>query len=109
MEKAIHALRSLASLSGRIERVDVPGAAGVKPGADLLAEAQEGRIVLQPARVPIWEQILALTVDAALALYEARPDKGYSLTDCRSMLALRRSSLHAAAARLMRSLWRSLR
>jgi predicted nucleic acid-binding protein len=27
--------------------------------------------------------------DAALALYEARPDKGYSLTDCRSMHALR--------------------
>jgi predicted nucleic acid-binding protein len=27
--------------------------------------------------------------DAALALYQARPDKGYSLTDCRSMLALR--------------------
>jgi uncharacterized protein len=27
--------------------------------------------------------------DAALALYEGRPDKGYSLTDCRSMLALR--------------------
>ena len=27
--------------------------------------------------------------DAALALYEARPDKGYSLTDCRSMTALR--------------------
>ena len=26
--------------------------------------------------------------DAALALYEARADKGYSLTDCRSMLAL---------------------
>jgi predicted nucleic acid-binding protein len=26
---------------------------------------------------------------AALALYESRPDKGYSLTDCRSMLALR--------------------
>jgi uncharacterized protein len=26
---------------------------------------------------------------AALALYEARPNKGYSLTDCRSMLALR--------------------
>jgi len=26
--------------------------------------------------------------DAALALYEARPDKDYSLTDCRSMLAL---------------------
>src|SRR5216683_6002583 len=27
--------------------------------------------------------------DAALALYEARPDKGYSLTDCRSMVAMR--------------------
>jgi predicted nucleic acid-binding protein len=27
--------------------------------------------------------------DAALALYEARPDEGYSLTDCRSMVALR--------------------
>jgi predicted nucleic acid-binding protein len=26
---------------------------------------------------------------AALALYEARPDKGYSATDCRSMLAMR--------------------
>jgi predicted nucleic acid-binding protein len=25
----------------------------------------------------------------ALALYEARPDKEYSLTDCRSMVALR--------------------
>ncbi len=27
--------------------------------------------------------------DAALALYEARPDKGYSLPDCRSMLVMR--------------------
>jgi len=27
--------------------------------------------------------------DAAHALYEARPDKEYSLTDCRSMVALR--------------------
>lgn len=27
--------------------------------------------------------------DAALAFYEARPDKGYSLTDCRSMLVMR--------------------
>jgi predicted nucleic acid-binding protein len=27
--------------------------------------------------------------DAALALYESRPDKGHSLTDCRSMLAMR--------------------
>jgi predicted nucleic acid-binding protein len=37
-------------------------------------------------------QILPQTTtdfDAALALYEARPDKEYSLTDCRSMVALR--------------------
>jgi uncharacterized protein len=27
--------------------------------------------------------------DAALALFEGRPDKAYSLTDCRSMVALR--------------------
>jgi predicted nucleic acid-binding protein len=27
--------------------------------------------------------------DAALALFQARPDKGYSLTDCRSMLAMK--------------------
>jgi predicted nucleic acid-binding protein len=27
--------------------------------------------------------------DTALALYEARPDKEYSLTDCRSMIVLR--------------------
>ena len=31
--------------------------------------------------------------DAALALYEARPDKGYSLTDCRSMLAMKNAGL----------------
>jgi predicted nucleic acid-binding protein len=30
---------------------------------------------------------------AALALYEARPDKGYSLTDCISMEAMRREAI----------------
>lgn len=34
--------------------------------------------------------------DAALALYEARPDKEYSLTDCRSMLAMRSLGLTEA-------------
>jgi uncharacterized protein len=33
---------------------------------------------------------------AALALYEARPDKDYSLTDCRSMLAMRDHGLTEA-------------
>jgi predicted nucleic acid-binding protein len=32
--------------------------------------------------------------DTALALYETRPDKGYSLTDCRSMFALRALGLN---------------
>jgi predicted nucleic acid-binding protein len=32
--------------------------------------------------------------DAALALYEARPDKDYSLTDCRSILALRAQGIN---------------
>jgi antitoxin component of MazEF toxin-antitoxin module len=43
---------------------DLCHAAGVEPGAQLVAEVQTGRIVLQPARVPIWERILALTADA---------------------------------------------
>ncbi len=34
-------------------------------------------------------------LDAALALYEARPDKEYSLTDCRSMLAMKSLGLNA--------------
>jgi antitoxin component of MazEF toxin-antitoxin module len=43
---------------------DLCRAAGVEPGADLMAEVQTGRIVLQLARPPIWERILALTADA---------------------------------------------
>ena len=39
-------------------------AAGVAPGVDLVAEVQAGRIVVVPARPPIWEQIIALTADA---------------------------------------------
>lgn len=31
--------------------------------------------------------------DSALALYEGRPDKAYSLTDCRSMLAMQHSGV----------------
>jgi antitoxin component of MazEF toxin-antitoxin module len=38
--------------------------AGVAPGTELVAEVQPGRIVLEPARPPIWERIAALTADA---------------------------------------------
>ncbi len=34
-------------------------AAGVAPGADLVAEVQDGRIVLERRTVPIWERIAA--------------------------------------------------
>ncbi len=34
-------------------------AAGVAPGADLVAEVQDGRIVLGPARPPLAERIVA--------------------------------------------------
>jgi antitoxin component of MazEF toxin-antitoxin module len=39
-------------------------AAGVAPGADLVAEVQDGRIVIERPRLPIWERIAALTADA---------------------------------------------
>jgi predicted nucleic acid-binding protein len=34
--------------------------------------------------------------DSALAFYESRPDKDYSLTDCRSMLAMKSLALTEA-------------
>jgi predicted nucleic acid-binding protein len=45
------------------------------------------RDVCNDAQVEVLPQTRA-DFDAALALYEARPDKGYSLTDCRSMAAM---------------------
>ena len=44
------------------------------------------RDIRSDARVMVLLQNRA-DFDAALALYESRPDKGYSFTDCRSMLA----------------------
>lgn len=39
-------------------------AAGVEPGTDLVAEVQDGRIVVQRPRPPIWERLAALAADA---------------------------------------------
>ena len=39
-------------------------AAGLTPGAELIAEVQPGRIVIGKPRIPIWERIIALTADA---------------------------------------------
>ena len=56
-------------------------AAGVAPGADLVAEVQTGRIVLEPARAPIWERILALTADAPAEELAKPPTDGASQHD----------------------------
>ena len=58
------------------------GPEGRKHAAEIVRDIIEGGQV----------QVLPQTTDgftAALALYEARLDKGYSLTDCRSMNAMR--------------------
>jgi antitoxin component of MazEF toxin-antitoxin module len=38
---------------------DLCQAAGVAPGTDLVAEVQDGRIVLERPSLPIWERIAA--------------------------------------------------
>ena len=43
---------------------DLCRAAGVAPGTDLVAEIQDGRIIIERPRLPIWERIAALTADA---------------------------------------------
>ena len=61
--------------------------AGTGPAGRAHASAVVRSILADPAT-----QVLPQTSTefaAALVLYEARPDKSYSLTDCRSMLALR--------------------
>jgi len=42
---------------------DVCRAAGIEPGGELAVKTEDGAIVLNRPRPPIWEQILALTVD----------------------------------------------
>jgi antitoxin component of MazEF toxin-antitoxin module len=60
---------------------DLCRAAGVEPGADLVAEIQAGRIVLQPVRVPIWERVLALTADAPAEEISKLPADGAAQLD----------------------------
>jgi predicted nucleic acid-binding protein len=48
--------------------------------------------ILNDATIDVRPQSDA-TFMAGLALYEARPDKGYSLTDCVSMLAMREEGM----------------
>ena len=56
-------------------------AAGVTPGADLLAEIQEGRIVRERPRRPIWERFAALTADAPREELDKVPTDGAAQLD----------------------------
>ena len=56
-------------------------AAGVAPGAELVAEVQDGRIVIEYRRPPFWERIIALTADAPPEELEKPPTDGASQHD----------------------------
>ncbi len=56
-------------------------AAGVEPGADLVAEVRDGRIVLERPRPPIWEEIIALTADAPPEELDKPPTDGAAQLD----------------------------
>jgi antitoxin component of MazEF toxin-antitoxin module len=56
-------------------------AAGVEPGADLVAEVQAGRIVLERPLRPIWERIAALVADIPPEELDKVPTDGASQHD----------------------------
>jgi antitoxin component of MazEF toxin-antitoxin module len=60
---------------------DLCRAAGVVPGADLVADVQDGRIVLGPVRPPFWERIVALTADVPPEELNKLPTDGASQHD----------------------------
>src|SRR5438874_417031 len=68
--------------------------AGSGPAGRTMASAM-ARDILSDSTTQVLPQTSA-DFAAALALYEARLDKSYSLTDCRSMLAMRALSLTEA-------------
>jgi antitoxin component of MazEF toxin-antitoxin module len=51
-------------------------AAGVAPGTELVAEVQDGRIMLQRPRRPIWEEILDLVKDIPPEEFDKLPPGG---------------------------------
>ena len=56
-------------------------AAGVAPGADLVAEVEDGRIILERRHLPVWERIISLTADAPPEELEKPPTDGASQHD----------------------------
>jgi antitoxin component of MazEF toxin-antitoxin module len=56
-------------------------AAGVTPGADLVAEIQNGRIVLDRPRLPIWERIAARAAQTPAEERDKLPADGAAQID----------------------------
>jgi antitoxin component of MazEF toxin-antitoxin module len=56
-------------------------AAGVEPGAELVAEVQDGRIVVGPKRRPIWERIAEMVADVPPEELARLPTDGASQHD----------------------------
>ena len=56
-------------------------AAGVAPGAELVAEVQAGRIVLGPAAPPFWERIAALSANTPPEELDKVPTDGAAQID----------------------------
>jgi len=56
-------------------------AAGVAPGTELVAEVQDGHIVLDRRRLPFWERIAALTADTPPEELEKVPTDGAAQVD----------------------------
>ncbi len=50
--------------------------AGVEPGGEVIAEVQDGRIVLQRPRRPIWEEIHDLVKDIPPEEFDKLPPGG---------------------------------
>ena len=56
-------------------------AAGVTPEAELVAEVQDSRIVVERPRPPVWERIAALTADAPPEELDKVPPDGAAQVD----------------------------
>ncbi len=56
-------------------------AAGVEPGADLVAEVEAGRIVLERLRRPIWERIAARAAETPPEEVDKLPADGAAQID----------------------------
>jgi len=60
---------------------DLCRAAGVTPDADLVAEVQDGRIVIERRRLPIWERIAARAAEIPPEELDKLPPDGAAQID----------------------------